>query len=76
MGAAHVMVDRERTVTPCRGREIRARPLDNLDFVEPCVRAFLVPRIVVLGAESTGTTLLARALAAQYGTVCVPEVRA
>jgi HTH-type transcriptional regulator, transcriptional repressor of NAD biosynthesis genes len=73
MGAAHVMVDRERTTVRCRGREIRARPLDSLDFVEPCVRAYLVPRIVVLGAESTGTTSLARTLAAHYGTTWVPE---
>ncbi len=73
MGAAHVMVDRERTTVPCRGSEIRARPLDHLDFVEPCVRAFLVPRIAVLGAESTGTTTLATALAAHYRTAWVPE---
>jgi HTH-type transcriptional regulator, transcriptional repressor of NAD biosynthesis genes len=73
MGAAHVMVDRERTTIPCRGVEIRGRPLDNLRFLEPCVRAFLVPRVVILGAESTGTTTLAEALANRYGTPCVPE---
>jgi NadR type nicotinamide-nucleotide adenylyltransferase len=32
-----------------------------------------VPRIVVVGAESTGTTTLAQALAAHYGTAWVPE---
>ena len=73
MGAAHVMVDRERTTIPCRGMDIRARPADNLAFVEPCVRAFLVPRIVVVGAESTGTTTLAKGLAEHYGTSWVPE---
>jgi HTH-type transcriptional regulator, transcriptional repressor of NAD biosynthesis genes len=73
MGAVHVMVDRDRKTVPCMGREIRAHPLDNLDFVESCVRAFLVPRIVVLGAESTGTTTLARTLATHYGTAWVPE---
>jgi NadR type nicotinamide-nucleotide adenylyltransferase len=73
MGAAHVMVDRERTTVPCSGREIRARPLDHLDLLEPCVRAFVVPRIVALGAESTGTTSLATALAAHYATAWVPE---
>ena len=30
-------------------------------------------RIVILGAESTGTTTLANALAAHHETVCVPE---
>ena len=73
MGSAHVMVDRGRSTIPCRGSEIRARPLDHLELVEPCVRAFLVPRIVILGAESTGTTTLARALGAHYGTAWVPE---
>lgn len=73
MRSAHVMVDSARTTVPCRGRDIRARPLDHLDFLEPCVRAFLVPRIVVMGAESTGTTSLAKALAARYGTAWVLE---
>ena len=73
MGSAHVMVDRERSTIPCSGAAIRARPLDNLGFVAPCVRAFLMPRISVLGAESTGTTTLARALAARYHTCWVPE---
>jgi HTH-type transcriptional regulator, transcriptional repressor of NAD biosynthesis genes len=73
MGSAHVMVDRERATVPCSGRDIRARPLDHLHFLEPCVRAFLVPRIVVMGAESTGTTSLAKALAGHYGTAWVLE---
>jgi NadR type nicotinamide-nucleotide adenylyltransferase len=73
MGSAHVMVDKDRATIPCRGSEIRASPLDHLECVEPCVRAFLVPRIVILGAESTGTTSLAMALSAHYGAPWVPE---
>lgn len=73
MGAEHVMVDRDRASVPCSGTEIRAIPLENLHYVEPCVRAFLIPRVVVLGAESTGTSTLAEALAEHYRTVCVPE---
>jgi len=73
MGAVHVMVDRGRVAIPCRGVEIRARPLDHLGCVEPCVRAFLVPRIVILGAESTGTTTLAKALGDRYRTGWVSE---
>lgn len=73
MGASHVMVDRARATVPCWASAIRARPLDHLDLVEPCVRAFLVPRIVVLGAESSGTTTLARALASRYASPWVPE---
>ena len=37
------------------------------------MRAYFVRRVCVLGAESTGTTTLARALATHYKTVWVPE---
>jgi len=67
------MVDRERSTIPCRGVQIRANPLHHLAFLEPCVRAFIVPRVVVLGAESTGTTSLATALGAHYDNPWVPE---
>ena len=40
----------------------------------PRVRAYLCRRVVITGAESTGTTTLARALAERLGTVWVPEV--
>ncbi|MBI3947007.1 MAG: AAA family ATPase [Armatimonadetes bacterium] len=73
MGAVHVMVDRHRRAVPCSGTMIRARPLDHLDCLSPCVRAFYVLRVCVLGAESTGTTTLAEALAAHFRTAWVPE---
>jgi NadR type nicotinamide-nucleotide adenylyltransferase len=37
------------------------------------VRASLAARVVILGAESTGSTTLAQALAADLGTTWVPE---
>ncbi|WP_256842158.1 AAA family ATPase [Ornithinimicrobium cryptoxanthini] len=37
------------------------------------VRAWLTRRVVVLGAESTGTTTLSRDLAAELGCGWVPE---
>lgn len=55
------------------GRAIRADPAAHWQQLEPPVRAYLAKRVVVVGAESTGTTTLARALAEHYGTVCVPE---
>ncbi|MGU3499456.1 AAA family ATPase [Mycobacterium sp. C31M] len=36
-------------------------------------RAGLTCRVVVVGAESTGTTTVAQRLAAHYGALCVPE---
>ncbi|MEV6795839.1 AAA family ATPase [Streptomyces sp. NPDC051320] len=65
-GAEHVPVDPDRTVFPVSGTAVRRAPADCWDFLEPPVRAGLVRRVVVLGAESTGTTTLARALAETY----------
>ncbi len=73
MGARHVMVDRQRLIVPISGSRIRAAPLDHLEFLEPCVRAYFVKRVVVIGAESTGKTTLARRLAERFDTVWVPE---
>jgi NadR type nicotinamide-nucleotide adenylyltransferase len=73
MGSEHVAVDPARARFQISGTAIRADPLANWEFLEPCVRAFYARRVVVVGAESTGTTTLARALAEHYDTVWVPE---
>ena len=73
MGCAHVCVDMAREKIPMRATWIRQNPRAHLDWVSPQVRAHFVPRVVVLGAESSGTTTLARALAAHFETVWVPE---
>jgi HTH-type transcriptional regulator, transcriptional repressor of NAD biosynthesis genes len=73
MGCRHVMVDRDRTTVPVSGTRVRAAPLDHLDLLEPCVRAYFVRRVVLIGAESTGKTTLAAALAERFGTHWVAE---
>jgi HTH-type transcriptional regulator, transcriptional repressor of NAD biosynthesis genes len=73
MGCRHVMVDRDRATFPISGTAVRSSPLDHLEWVEPCVRAYFVRRVVLIGAESTGKTTLARMLAERYGTVWVEE---
>ncbi len=73
LGCRHVQVDKARRVVPCSGTLIRAKPLTCWEFIEPCVRAYYAKRVCVIGAESTGTTTLAQALAAHYQTVWVPE---
>lgn len=73
MGCVHVLVDPERATVPISGTLVRSDPLRYADFLEPCVRAYFARRICVIGAESTGTTTLAKALASHYGTVWVPE---
>jgi HTH-type transcriptional regulator, transcriptional repressor of NAD biosynthesis genes len=73
LGCRHVLVDRARRVVPCSGTAIRRDPLAAWDYLEPPVRAFLAKRVCVVGAESSGTTTMARALAAHYDTAWVPE---
>lgn len=73
MGTKHVLVDLERKHVPISGTIVRQNPLASARFLEPCVRAYFSKRVCVLGAESTGTTTLAKALADHYKTVWVPE---
>ncbi|MEU3602916.1 AAA family ATPase [Streptomyces sp. NPDC006798] len=65
-GADAVCVDPARSLFPVSGTAVRADPAAHWDFLRPPVRAALTRRIVVLGAESTGTTTLARDLADHY----------
>lgn len=73
LGAEHVAVDPDRTVVPASGTAIRADTPAHWGVLAPATRAGLCARVVVVGAESTGTTTLSRALAAHYGTEWVAE---
>lgn len=66
LGAAHVPVDLARTRFPVSGTAVRADPVACWHWLSPAVRAYLVRRVVVVGAESSGTTTLARDLAGHY----------
>jgi HTH-type transcriptional regulator, transcriptional repressor of NAD biosynthesis genes len=67
------MVDQQRRTVPISGTQIRSNPLSHLDQLEPCVRAWFVKRVVLVGAESTGKTTLAQQLADHFQTVWAPE---
>jgi HTH-type transcriptional regulator, transcriptional repressor of NAD biosynthesis genes len=74
MGCDHFLVDRRRRTVPISGTEIRRDPLANMAFLRGGARGHYVKRVCLLGAESTGKTTLARALAERYATVWNPEV--
>lgn len=63
-GAADVRLDPARSSFAVSGTAVRTDPPAHWDRIEPPVRAWFAKRVVVLGAESTGTTTLARDLAA------------
>ncbi|MDG4820919.1 AAA family ATPase [Asanoa sp. WMMD1127] len=71
--AAHVPFDQDRGMVPVSGTAVRADPAAHWWALSPPVRAWFVRKVVVVGAESTGTTTTARALAEHFGTAWVPE---
>lgn len=73
MGCRHVMVDHERITVPCSGTLVRSDPFSRWADLSPPVRGWYAKRVVILGAESTGTTTLAKELAAYFKTTWVPE---
>ncbi|MDP3714575.1 MAG: AAA family ATPase [Mycobacteriales bacterium] len=73
LGCAHELVDLSRSAVPVSGTAVRADPAAHWQHLPPAVRAHYVRRVVVLGAESTGTTTLAQALAQELGCAWVPE---
>lgn len=73
LGCEHVLVDGARRIVPISGTQIRSAPFQHWDFLEPPVRAWYALRICIVGAESTGKTTLAQALAEHYRTTWIPE---
>jgi len=79
--ASPVLVDPARRAVPVSASQIRSDLYGNWDQLIPAARAGLATRVVVLGAESTGTTTVAGQLASHYrsrggafaGTPCVAE---
>ncbi|HTJ72376.1 MAG TPA: AAA family ATPase [Actinospica sp.] len=61
--AADVRLDQSRATVPISATKVRADPVAHWTQLEPPVRAGLARRVVVLGAESTGTTTLSLDLA-------------
>jgi NadR type nicotinamide-nucleotide adenylyltransferase len=73
LGARHVLVDPDRVAVPISATAVRADPYASWAYLSPGVRAFYARRVCVTGAESTGTTTLAMALAQRFATAWVPE---
>jgi NadR type nicotinamide-nucleotide adenylyltransferase len=80
LGVPHVAVDEARQTVPVSGTQVRANPAAGARYLHPLVAAQLgvvppaaVPRVVFLGAESSGKSTLCAALATACGTAWVPE---
>lgn len=68
-----VQVDPGRTENAVSGTAVRADLAGHWHHLTAATRAGLAARVVVLGAESTGSTTLAKDLAEHLGSAWVPE---
>lgn len=66
LGGKHVLVDPARTQAPVSATACRADLAGSWPWLHPVVRQGLATRVVVVGAESTGTTTVSRALAQRF----------
>ena len=73
LDATWVQVDPGRTDNQISGTAVRADLAGHWHELSAATRAGLAARVVVLGAESTGSTTLAQELAGHFGTLWVPE---
>lgn len=54
----HVMVDLARNLYPTSGTQIRNQVFKNSGFLSPTVLGSFIPRVAILGGESSGKTTL------------------
>jgi HTH-type transcriptional regulator, transcriptional repressor of NAD biosynthesis genes len=73
LGARHHPFDAPRARVPISATALREDIAAGFHWLVPAARAALTRRVVLVGAESTGKTTLARRLAEHLGTVWVPE---
>ena len=72
-GWEHDMFDKERKQQHICGTALRIDAIANWSFLPDAVKRSLVKKVVMVGAESTGKSTMAKALASTYNTVWVPE---
>ena len=80
LGAGYVAPDKALTEVPVAGTRVRPHAAAYAPYLHPLVAAqygtvppAAVPRVVLVGAESSGKSTLCAALAEACGTVWVPE---
>jgi len=73
LGTAHIDVDSTRSMWPVSGTDIRADVHAHRADLDPRVYRHFVERVVFLGAESTGKSVLAGRMAEEFETEFVAE---
>lgn len=73
LGAANIVVDKDRKHVPVSATKVRSGEVPSHEFLHPIVNRDEVRKVLILGAESAGKTTLAQALAEKFNTTWVPE---
>lgn len=73
LGAQHVLVDLDRVTHVVSGTAVREHPIANWHHLAPATQRGLGWKVVVVGAESTGTTTLSKQLADHFRAPWIPE---
>jgi len=73
LGIRHLVFDEARQQVPVSASRIRANLRAHWHFLPASVRPYYCRKVVVLGAESTGKTVLAGRLAAHFRATLVAE---
>jgi NadR type nicotinamide-nucleotide adenylyltransferase len=71
--AEFVAVDPQRVAVPVSGTAIRANVMEHFHHVAPIARPWIVRRVAVVGAESSGKSTLCAQLRDKLGAMIVPE---
>ncbi len=73
LGIKHFLVDKDRFIFPVSGTAIRTNPFANWSFIPDQVKDYFTKRIVIMGPESTGKTVLTKNLAKHFDVDFVDE---
>lgn len=73
LSVKHVLVDIDRNTYPVSGTKIRNNPFEYWDFIPDVVKPYYTKRVVIMGPESTGKSMLTERLAKHYKSDFVGE---
>ena len=73
LGIQHVQVDQPRKNFDVSGTAVRNNAFDNWNYIPDVVKPYYTKKVVIVGPESTGKSVLTKRLAEHYDTDYVEE---
>jgi len=73
LGVEHVSVDMDRITYPVSGSAIRSNPFANWKYIPTEVRPYYIKKVVILGPESVGKSILVEKLSKHFNCPYIPE---